>query len=89
MATYSRLSRKQAGVIYRNVKAGALVMTREQIGSMYDLADGRIIWNDRLAEYDDELVAAVDAVFSGNLSVAQEHIDRAVLVHARVYGEAA
>ena len=76
------ISRKQAGVIYRSVKQGALSMSKKAVSAMYDLA-GRTFegWERGTDLYDAEqmligqLLNAVDAIFAGRLEDAQSNID--------------
>ena len=76
------ISRKQAGVIYRSVKQGALSMSKKAVSAMYDLA-GRTFegWERGTDLYDAEqmligqLLNAVDAIFAGRIEDAQSNID--------------
>lgn len=76
------ISRKQAGVIYRNVKQGTVEMSQRAVSAMYDLA-GRTFerWERGTDLYDAEqalvgmLLNAVDAIFAGRIEDAQSNID--------------
>lgn len=76
------ISRKQAGVIYRNVKQGTVEMSKKAVSAMYDLA-GRTFesWERGTDLYDAEqelvgmLLNAVDAIFAGRIEDAQSNID--------------
>lgn len=78
----STISRKQAGVIYRNVKKGTVEMSQKAVSAMYDLA-GRTFegWERGTDLYDTEqmligqLLNAVDAIFAGRIEDAQSNID--------------
>lgn len=76
------ISRKQAGVIYRNVKQGTVEMSQRAVSAMYDLA-GRTFesWERGSELYDAEqelvgmLLNAVDAIFDARIEDAQSNID--------------
>lgn len=76
------ISRKQAGVIYRNVKLGTVEMSQKAVSAMYDLA-GRTFesWERGSELYDAEqelvgmLLNAVDAIFDARIEDAQSNID--------------
>lgn len=68
------ISRKQAGVIYKNVKQGTIKMSKSAISAMYDVA-GVEVFNDVMTDMIERLLAAVDAIFSGNIEGAQAELD--------------
>ena len=69
-------TRKQAGVIYRNVKEGNLNMSKAAINMMYYWA-GLECYPDTARMLDlDMIKAAVDNVFAGDLEVAQVCLDK-------------
>ena len=73
------ISRKQAGVIYSNVKRGTIQMSRQAVSEMYDMVGEVFIGSQSMADYYGEQIAclrmAVDAIFDGNLDWAQDNID--------------
>ena len=73
------ISRKQAGVIYRNVKQGNIEMSKDAIALMYEAVDsldgyykGSVLGN--AVEL---LLMAVDAIFANNFDGAQACINQA------------
>lgn len=72
------ISRKQAGVIYANVKRGTIEMSREAVSEMYDMVGEVFIGSQSMADYYGEQIAclclAVDAIFNGQLDWAQDNI---------------
>lgn len=71
---YTNFSRKQAGVLYAANKDRRIMMTRECVKQMYNLADTRCTDNTELR---DCFVRAVDALFSDDLHEACWMITRA------------
>lgn len=71
----SHYTRKQAGVIYRNVKEGKLDMSKAAINSMYYWADMDCYADTAEANRLYEITAAVDAIFENDLEAAQAAID--------------
>lgn len=72
------ITRRQAGVIYRNVKQGALSMSKKAVSAMYDVTDLDLrdySYVDAIADQVERLLLAVDAIFSGDLAAAQAEID--------------
>ena len=71
--TFGRFySRKQAGVVYRNVKQGNLEMTKEAIAFMYDHADVERYHDSSVISTMCEAVRdAVQAIFDGDMVLAQ------------------
>ena len=71
-------SRKQAGVIYRNVKEGKIEMSKTAISVMYDNVGTVEIVDNTTAEFAQEGVTcirlAVDAIFADDYRLAQMHI---------------
>ena len=80
------ISRKQAGVIYRNWKLGNIEMTQETVGMMYDFADFTTC-NAQQCDIDlvDYLREAIDAIFANDFETAQARIDRFAKIHALNY----
>lgn len=72
-------SRKQAGVIYSNVKRGTLSMEKSAISAMYDYAGCAFVSNTNSLAVVEKLAYAirnaVDAVFAGDLATAQASLD--------------
>ena len=72
------ISRKQAGVIYSNVKRGAIQMSKQAVSEMYDMVGEVFIGSQSMADYYGEQIAclrmAVDAIFDGHLDWAQDNI---------------
>lgn len=65
-------SRKQAGVIYRNVKQGKLEMSKGAISFMYDHADVERYHDSSVISTMCEAIAdAVQAVFDDDMELAQ------------------
>lgn len=73
------ISRKQAGVIYSNVKRGTIKMSKQAVSEMYDMVGEVFIGSQSMADYYGEQIAAlrlaIDAIFDGNLEWAQDNID--------------
>lgn len=76
------ITRKQAGVIYRSVKQGAVEMSQKAVSAMYDIAGTTFdSWERGTDLYDIEqelvgmLLNAVDAIFAGRIEDAQSNID--------------
>lgn len=71
-------SRKQAGVIYRNLKEGNLEMSQDAVSRMYDLVnDGSgIDHNGSINSEIQDLRLAVDAIFADDFAKAQKMLDR-------------
>ena len=74
------ITRKQAGVIYANVKRGAIEMSREAISGMYDMVGevyvGCTSTAGAVAEQVAALKNAIDFIFDGDMKSAQSSIDR-------------
>lgn len=77
-----RITRKQAGVIYRNWKNGDITAERAAINAMYDLVD----FCDPSSAYDAErmsnLVATVDHIFAGELDIANSIFEAFAIMSA-------
>ena len=73
------ITRKQAGVIYSNVKRGTIQMSKQAISAMYDMVGEVFIGSQSMADYYGEQIAAlrlaIDAIFDGNIEWAQDNID--------------
>lgn len=73
------ITRKQAGVIYSNVKRGTIQMSKQAISEMYDMVGEVFIGSQSMADYYGEQIAAlrlaIDAIFDGNIEWAQDNID--------------
>ena len=79
------ITRKQAGVIYRNVKQGALSMSKKAVSAMYDVTDLDLrdySYVDPIADQVERLLLAVDAIFSGDLAPAQAELDAYSAIYA-------
>ena len=79
------ITRKQAGVIYRNVKQGALSMSKKAVSAMYDVTDmdaRDYPTLDAIADEIERLLLAVDAIFAGDLAAAQGEIDAFAALYA-------
>lgn len=72
------ISRKQAGVIYSNVKRGTIHMSRQAVSEMYDMVGSVFIGSQSMADYYGEQIAAlrlaVDAIFNDQIDWAQDNI---------------
>lgn len=72
------ISRKQAGVIYSNVKRGTIRMSRQAVSEMYDMVGSVFIGSQSMADYYGEQIAAlrlaVDAIFNDRIDWAQDSI---------------
>lgn len=73
------ISRKQAGVIYSNVKRGTIKMSKAAVSEMYDMVGSVFIGSQSMADYYGEQIAAlrlaIDAIFDGRADWAQDNID--------------
>ena len=73
------ITRKQAGVIYSNVKRGTIKMSKQAVSEMYDMVGEVFIGSQSMADYYGEQIAAlrlaIDAIFDGNIEWAQNNID--------------
>lgn len=78
------ISRKQAGVIYRNYKLGNLDLTEKQISLIYDYSDFSSNWA-QPCEYDmvSCLREAIDAIFAKDMDGAAAKLDRFFSIHSR------
>ena len=71
------ISRKQAGVIYANVKRGTIEMSREAVSEMYDRFVGEVFVG--ASDPTGQIAAlrvAIDFIFAGEYENAQAAIDR-------------
>lgn len=77
------LSRKQAGVIYRNAKLGNIDATKEQLSSMYDYVE---IYSNYVESFEHDMLNAlrecIDAIFANDFAIAQEKFDRFSYIHS-------
>ena len=81
-------SRKQAGVIYRNVKSGTIKMDKDAVSAMYDYADTtstRPEDAENAKGINETIRAAVDAIFSNDTDKAQIAINDFVSVISDMY----
>lgn len=73
------ITRKQAGVIYSNVKRGTIEMSKQAVSAMYDMVGEVFIGSQSMADYYGEQIAclrmAVDAIFNDQLEWAQDNIN--------------
>ena len=73
------ITRKQAGVIYSNVKRGTIQMSKQAVSAMYDMAGEVFIGSQTQADIIGEQIAAlrlaIDAIFDGNIEWAQDNIN--------------
>lgn len=70
------ISRKQAGVIYANVKRGTIEMSREAISEMYDRFVGKVyVGSSDPTEKIAALRNAIDFIFAGQYENAQVSIN--------------
>lgn len=73
------ITRKQAGVIYSNVKRGTIKMSKQAVSAMYDMVGEVFIGSQSMADYYGEQIAAlrlaIDAIFDGNIEWAQDNIN--------------
>lgn len=79
------ITRKQAGVIYRSVKQGALTMSKKAVSAMYDVTDFDVRdydYVDPIADQVERLLLVVDAIFAGDLSTAQAKLDAYSAIYA-------
>ena len=78
MTSRTIITRRQAGVIYRSVKQGSIVMSKSAVSAMYDVTDmdaRDYPTLDAIADEIERLLLAVDAIFAGDLAAAQGEID--------------
>ena len=78
MTNRTIITRRQAGVIYRNVKQGTIVMSKSAVSAMYDVTDmdaRDYPTLDAIADEIERLLLAVDAIFAGDLAAAQGELD--------------
>lgn len=78
MTSRTIITRRQAGVIYRNVKQGSIVMSKSAVSAMYDVTDmdaRDYPTLDAIADEIERLLLAVDAIFAGDLAAAQGELD--------------
>ena len=72
-------SKKQAGVIYAAVKRGDVTMGKPAISIMYDMVGGVDVFNtsqlDGIDRVKYAVKNAVDAIFAGDMELAQSCID--------------
>ena len=76
--TRTIITRRQAGVIYRSVRQGAIRMSKAAVSAMYDVTDMDVRDYPTLDTIADEvarLLLAVDAIFAGDLEAAQGELD--------------
>ena len=71
----AQYTRKQAGVIYRNIKEGKLHMSAEGIKWMYYRADDPVYADTAAQERIDLIPIIVDDIFRGDLEAAQATLD--------------
>lgn len=72
----NKFTRKQAGVIYRQVKLGNIEMDKKAVSRMYnDVNDGGIDWNGATNREIQFLHLAVDAIFADDMAKAQSNIN--------------
>lgn len=83
---YTKISRKQANVIYRNVKEGNIMMKDELVTFMYERADAHLSYNTLDDATETYLLGAVDAIFKNDFSKAQECIDSAWISFGSTHG---
>ncbi len=78
MTSRTIITRRQAGVIYRSVKQGSIVMSKSAVSAMYDVTDmdaRDYPTLDAIADEIERLLLAVDAIFAGDLAAAQGELD--------------
>lgn len=83
---YTKITRKQAGVIYRAIKENKVVMESDLVGFMYDRADAHMSYNACDDAVEAHILNAVDAVFAQDLARAQECIDAAWGLYKAIHG---
>lgn len=65
----ARITKKQAGVIYRNFKLGNIQATADEMSMMYDFVDGRCsAWSAEKMYY--ALKNCIDFILEGNFDSA-------------------
>lgn len=72
-------SRKQAGVIYANVKRGTIKMAKEAVSEMYDMVGEAFVSASDASSIENRIAAiknAVDFIFAGDIESAQASVDR-------------
>lgn len=69
MKIYKKITRKQAGVIYRALKEGRIEMSDKEVSIMYDIVDFEG-YDDggSLNSINDRLTVAVDKIFEGDFT---------------------
>ena len=89
MTTYSKFSRKQAGVLYGAIKRNEIVAPEGFTSMMYNRADAYMNHDAILDDVEARLREAVDAMFSRDLAKAQESVDGAWRVFSAHFPEVA
>lgn len=83
---YTRISKKQANVLYKNMKDGNITIKDDLVKFMYDRAEAHYSYNTLDDATEDYLLGAVDAVFKNDFSRAQECIDSAWTSYGSTHG---
>lgn len=80
------ISKKQAGVIYRNWKLGNLDMTQDMVSFVYDYADFSTNYGTP-TDYTivSDLRECVDYLFAGEFEEAQASLGHAIKAHSLAY----
>lgn len=76
----ANITRKQAGVIYRNYKEGNITATEQQISELYNKWTENFVMqttDSHVADVVDRFCACIDAIFAGDLETAQHEFDGA------------
>lgn len=72
------ITKKQAGVIYRNWKLGNLTATKETMNKVYDYAEYYVSTDSKAEDELSALRACIDAIFANDMAEAQSQLDRFV-----------
>ena len=64
---YNKISKKQAGVIYRAYKSGQLNISSDEIKEVYGIADlNSALGSQRQANINDRVLVAIEKIFEGD-----------------------
>lgn len=83
MASYSRITRNMANVLYRACRSGEIEMTDAAVRMVYGCADARINHDDCWNDVEARIAAAVDCAMNGDMAGCQREVDEACAWHDR------
>lgn len=79
------ITKKQAGVIYRNWKQGNLTATKETMNRVYAYAEYFVTTDAVIDNLVTILRACIDAIFANDMAEAQSMLDLFVSTESHVY----